>query len=71
MQQSIRPVTGAITSLAMMRIRFSSPHKVHGLKGQVVVQAEEQAVRADLSSSSSHRFSALSADLLSRAQAAA
>src|SRR3954470_23587730 len=35
-------VTGAITSLAMMRIRFSSPHKVHGLKGQVVVQAEER-----------------------------
>ena len=42
MQQSIRPIAGAITSLAMMRIRFSSPHKVHGLKGHVVVQAEER-----------------------------
>jgi hypothetical protein len=42
MQQSIRPVAGAITSLAMMRIRFSSPHKVHGLKSHVVVQAEER-----------------------------
>ena len=41
MPQSIRPVAGAITPLAMMRIRFSSPHKVHGHEGQVVVQAEE------------------------------
>jgi putative transposase len=41
MPQSIRPVAGAITPLAMMRIRFSSPHKVHGREGQVVVQAEE------------------------------
>ena len=42
MPQSIRPVAGAITPLAMRRIRFSSPHKVHGHEGQVVVQAEER-----------------------------
>jgi hypothetical protein len=42
MPQSIRPVDGAITLLAMMKIRFSSPHNVHGREGQVVVQAEER-----------------------------
>lgn len=42
MQQSIRPVDGAIRLLAMMRIRFSSPYKVHGREGHVVVQAEER-----------------------------
>ena len=34
-------VVRAITPLAMMRIRFSSPHKVHGHEGHAIVQAEE------------------------------
>src|SRR3712207_5582627 len=42
MQQSIRPVRGARLLLAMMRIRFSSPHKVLGLGSHVIVQAEER-----------------------------
>src|SRR3954453_6745906 len=71
MQQSIRPVAGAITSLAMMRIRFSLPHKVHGLKGHVVVQAEERRSVPTCHHPPRIASARWGADLLSRAQAVA
>src|SRR5271170_8176453 len=39
MRESIRPVGGAITPLALMGIRYLRPHKIIGREGLVVDQA--------------------------------
>ena len=60
MRESIRPVAGAITLLALMVIRHFWPHNAIGLEGPVVTQALKLRVRADVPSmSTSHSIAAV------------
>jgi hypothetical protein len=45
MRESIRPVAGAVTPLALMGIRYLRPHKIIGLQGLVVYQATKKRPR--------------------------